>query len=223
MAALPLAVAACQTWQVLALYNFVDTHATPEAFGVPVARLLEAASAARRLGAPEVLVVSAGSDTWQDNEPAVFDALLHGTPQRFVDGRTTAVMPEGDAALLLWPGDFPVNDLYHEWGREQLQTEISLRQGEGTVYVTQRGGALPVPRPPSARLRPASARRSSRARTSQSDSARAGGPDCGPSSRLRLGALEHLLSPIGCPQPGRSCLHTSRRRLDRLGTFHVKL
>jgi len=147
VAALPLAVAACQTWQVLALFNFVGAHATPEAFGVPVARLLESASAARRLDAPEILVVSAGSDTWQDNEPAVFDALLHGTPHRFVDGRTTAVMPEGEAALLLWPGDFPGHDLYHEWGREQLQTEIMLRQGEGVVYVTRGRGALPVPRP----------------------------------------------------------------------------
>jgi hypothetical protein len=144
---LPLAVAGCQTWQVLALYQFVGTQATPGAFGVPLAKLLQAADAARGVGAPEVLVVSAGSDVWQDNEPAVFDALLHGTPHRFVDGRTTAVMPAGQAAVMVWPGDFPGSKLYRQWGVGQWQAQILLRPGEEVVYVAGGQGALPVPRP----------------------------------------------------------------------------
>lgn len=147
VAAVPLVLAACQTWQVLALFSFLGAHATPEAFGVPIARLLEAASAARAAGAQEILVVSAGSDAWQDNEPAVFDSLLHGTPHRFVDGRTTAVMPEGNAVVILWPGEFPGRDLYREWGGGQWQGEILLREGEGVVYIVKGRGALPVPRP----------------------------------------------------------------------------
>ena len=149
--AMPLVVAGCQTWQVLALYQFVGTQATPGAFGVPLARLVQTADAARGAGAPEVLVVSAGSDVWQDNEPAVFDALLHGTPHRFVDGRTTAVMPEGEAVVILWPGgetgDWPGTALYRQWGGGQWLTQFPLRPGEGTVYVTRGRGALPVPRP----------------------------------------------------------------------------
>ena len=145
--ALPLMVAGCQTWQVLALYQFVGTQATPGAFGVPLAKLMQVADSARRLDAPEVLVVSAGSDAWQDNEPAVFDALLHGMPHRFVDGRTTAVMPEGEAAVIVWPGDFPGAELYRQWGSGQWLAQIPLRPGEGTVYLTRGRGALPVPRP----------------------------------------------------------------------------
>ncbi len=148
---LPLVVAGCQTWQVLALYNFVGTQATPGAFGVPLTRLMQTADVARAAGAPEVLVVSAGSDVWQDNEPAVFDALLHGTPHRFVDGRTTAVMPEGEATVILWPGeasvDWPSTALYLQWGGGQWLAQIPLRPGEGTVDVTKGRGALPVPRP----------------------------------------------------------------------------
>jgi 4-amino-4-deoxy-L-arabinose transferase-like glycosyltransferase len=142
---LPLVVAGCQTWQVLALYNYVGTQATPGAFGVPLEKLLQAADAARGAGAPEVLVVSEGADAWNDNSPAVFDVLLHGMSHRFVDGRTTAVMPEGEAAVILWPGDFPSRNLYQQWGGGQWLAEISLRQGEGMAYVAKGQGALPVP------------------------------------------------------------------------------
>ena len=144
---LPLAVAGAQTWQVVALYNFLGANNTPGAFGTPLAMLLRAADAARRLNATEILVVSDGSDPWLDNTPAVFDALLHGTPHRFVDGRTTAVIPQAPAAVIVWPGDLPATELYRQWGGGQWQAEVPLRPGEGDVEIASGQGALPVPRP----------------------------------------------------------------------------
>jgi 4-amino-4-deoxy-L-arabinose transferase-like glycosyltransferase len=144
---LPLAVAGAQTWQVLALYNFLGANNTPGAFGTPLALLMRAADSARRLNAPEILVVSDGSDPWQDGTPAVFDALLHGTPHRFVDGRTTAVLPAGEAAAIIGPGNFPGAELYRQWSGGQWQAEIQLRPGEGVVYVAKGGGDWPVPHP----------------------------------------------------------------------------
>jgi 4-amino-4-deoxy-L-arabinose transferase-like glycosyltransferase len=147
VALLPLAVAGAQTWQVVALYNFLGLNNTPGAFGTPLAMLLQAADSARRLNGPEILVVSDGSDPWQDNTPAVFDALLHGTAHRFVDGRTTAVIPAGKAAAIVWPGDLPATDVYRQWGGGQWQAEIPLRPGEGAAYVAMGQSVLPVPRP----------------------------------------------------------------------------
>jgi hypothetical protein len=143
----PLALAGCQTWLVVALYGFLGTQATPGAFGVPLEKLLQVADSARHLGAPEVMVVSDGSDPWQDETPAVFDVLLTDVPRRFVDGRTTAVLPANGAAVILWPGSYPVTDLYRQWSGGQWAAVVPLRSGEGEVDVAKGGGARPVPRP----------------------------------------------------------------------------
>jgi hypothetical protein len=154
----PVALAAAQVWLSLGLLRFVGTTATPGGFGVPLARLLQTAEAARRAGG-EVLVVSAGSDPAVDVAPAVFDALLRDTPRRFADGRTTVVFPAGEAAVVVWPPEgeprWPAAGLYQAWASEQAVEVIPLRHGEGAAWVVAGPGqapAVPVPRPASALL-----------------------------------------------------------------------
>jgi hypothetical protein len=146
--ALPIAMAASQAWLALALLRFVGTTHTPGAFGTPLGRLLEAAETARGLG-EEVIVVAAGTDPVVDEAPAVFDVLLRGTPHRFVDGRTTAVFPAGEAAVLLWPGDsaWPATGLYRAWGGGEWAARLPLRTGEGEALIAAGGDAMPVPEP----------------------------------------------------------------------------
>jgi hypothetical protein len=152
VAALPLVIAAAQVWQVGALLRFVREGATPEAFGVPLEKLLRVASLSRQLDAPDIVVVSDGTDTWNDDTPAVFDTLPHGVPHRFIDGRTTAVFPGGPAAVILWPvaGGYawPIEELYQSWGEGQWAAKVPLRAGEGEARIAEGAGNLPpVPSP----------------------------------------------------------------------------
>lgn len=148
----PLAVAAAQTWLVLALLHFVGTHATPGAFGPPLRALLETAALARALGRAEIVVVADGADPGVDLAPAVFDVLLRDWPHRLVDGRTTAVLPAGEAAVIVWPAaagyGWPVAALYQAWGGGQWAHTVPQRLGEGELLIAARAGAaLPVPQP----------------------------------------------------------------------------
>src|SRR5574342_177801 len=102
---LPLLVAGSQVWLSLALLRFVGAQNTPGAFGTPLGMLIETAETAKRLSLEDILVVSEGADPTLDSVPAVFDVLLRDVPHRFVDGRTTAVFPAGNASVVLWPGD----------------------------------------------------------------------------------------------------------------------
>jgi 4-amino-4-deoxy-L-arabinose transferase-like glycosyltransferase len=127
-------IAAVQVWLFIALINFIGTRATPDAFGTPLGQLLQVAEAVR--GAPDVVIVSAGAHPHLDEVPAVFDVLLRGTPHRFVDGRTTAVFPVGEARVIVWPMNAsPATAAYTRLGNFQVQANISLRQTEGTVQV----------------------------------------------------------------------------------------
>src|SRR5262249_4292616 len=62
----PLSIAAAQAWVGLALLAFINTQATPGAFGTPLGLLLRTTDAARQLNRPEVLVVAEGADSSQD-------------------------------------------------------------------------------------------------------------------------------------------------------------
>jgi len=149
-----LAIAAAQVWLVAALLGFIGARATPGAFGTPLRLLLDVAGRAR--SAPEVVIVSDGADPGHAEVPAVFDVLLRGIPHRFVDGRTTAVLPAGDAAVVVWPGagPYPGAELIETWGGGWAET-VPLRAGEGAVRIARFAGASlgpPQPRAASALL-----------------------------------------------------------------------
>lgn len=101
-------------WQLASWANVMVAVARDPAaggFGIPLGAKLPAADAARQLmaesGAAEVLLVGEGSNPAQDDFPAEFGALLHSTPQRFVDINKEALFPSGAAVVLL---DEPAGD-----------------------------------------------------------------------------------------------------------------
>ncbi len=146
---LPLLIAGSQVWLSLALLRFIGAQNTPGAFGTPLGMLIETAETAKRLSSEDVLVVSDGADPNVDAVPAVFDVLLRGVPHRFIDGRTTAVFPAGNASVVLWPGDYAERgaDLYQRWGGEHWSRTAPLRAGEGEVrFAAGSGITLAVPR-----------------------------------------------------------------------------
>lgn len=137
-----------QTWLTLALNNFLSSYHTPGGFGTPLRLQLQVVEAVRSLAPEDVVVVSEGADPDVDEIASVFDALLHGVQHRFVDGRSTAVLP-ADAAVIIWPGQspFPGTTLYAEWGG-QPKASIPLRTGEGTVQIMVGAGKVPSPPQP---------------------------------------------------------------------------
>lgn len=150
-----LAVPAAQVWLVAALLGFLGARATPGAFGVPLGLLMEIVGRVR--GAPDVVMVSDGADPHVDEMPAVFDVLLRGMPHRFVDGRTTAVLPAGDAAVVVWPGaaPYPGEALIRAWGGGAWVEVVALRAGEGEVRIARDADVVlgpPQPRAASALL-----------------------------------------------------------------------
>lgn len=137
VAAVALAIPAVQVWLTAALLGFLGARATPGAFGAPLGLILDVADRVR--AAPDVVVVSEGADPHVDEMPAVFDVLLRDTPHRFVDGRTTVVLPAGDAAVVVWPGaaPYPGEDLIRTWGGGGWAEVVSLRAGEGRVRIAR--------------------------------------------------------------------------------------
>jgi 4-amino-4-deoxy-L-arabinose transferase-like glycosyltransferase len=148
----PVVIAAAQVWLTLAMLNFVATRATPGGFGMPLGTSLRVADLVR--AAPDVIVASAGSDPNVDEVPAVLAALLRAAPHRFVDARTTAVLPaNAEARVVLWPATSPLAaaQIYQAWG--MTEHSISLRNDEGAVVIL-RSRTQPLTAP---RLREASA------------------------------------------------------------------
>lgn len=151
---IPVAIATAQVWAFAALLSFVGARATPGGFGTPLGLLLRVADSVR--AAPDVIIVSAGANPSVDETPAVFHALLRGAPHRFVDGRTTLVLPAGEARVVLWPGGIrePLLTAYRSVAVHESLTP--LRQGEGEVSTLTVSGAValspPHPRPASALL-----------------------------------------------------------------------
>jgi 4-amino-4-deoxy-L-arabinose transferase-like glycosyltransferase len=140
-----------QVWLSLALLRFVATTNTPGAFGTPLRHMLQAVATARRAGQSEVLVVGHGDDPGTDQDAAVFDVLLRGTPHRLIDGTTTAVLPAEGAAVILWPAPggypWPVEALYAEWAGGAWTARLPLRAGEGEALIAVGGAQPAVPRP----------------------------------------------------------------------------
>ncbi len=151
---IPTAIAAAQVWAVAALLSFVGSRATPSGFGTPLGLLLRVADTVR--AAPDVIIVSAGTNPNLDETPAIFHALLRDTPHRFVDGRTTAVIPAGEARAVLWPRTLPEALLAIYDDAASQETLTPLRWGEGEVRTLTISGAAtfspPYPRPAPALL-----------------------------------------------------------------------
>ena len=141
---LPLALAGSQVWLSLALLNFIGTQNTPGGFGTPLGMLLDIGRKAQATGTDDVLIVSEGADPSGDSVPAVFDALLRGTPHRFIDARTTAVFPAQAATIVLWPGIAPGTRAYHAWDGANVFATVSLRAGEGETMIIVGSGEMPV-------------------------------------------------------------------------------
>lgn len=135
----PAIIAAAQVWAFAALLSFVGARATHGGFGTPLGRLLRVADSVR--AAPDVVIISAGANPNLDETPAIFHVLLRGAPHRFVDGRTTAVLPAREARVVLWPGTLPapLSAIYDQ--APSQSTLIPLRQGEGEVRVLAVAGA----------------------------------------------------------------------------------
>lgn len=151
---IPLTIASAQVWAIAALLSFVGARATPGGFGTPLGLLLRAADSVR--AAPDVIIVSAGANPNLDETPAIFHALLRGTPHRFVDGRTTLVLPSGEARVMLWPGGVRESLLTAYRAVAVHESVMPLRPGEGEVRTLTVSGAAdlspPHPRPASALL-----------------------------------------------------------------------
>ncbi|MDY7042204.1 MAG: glycosyltransferase family 39 protein, partial [Chloroflexota bacterium] len=92
-------IAVWQTYNVLYLYRFVDTHDTVWGHGAPVKYALHAADTLRRLaketGNPQVIILAKGDRPGQSATPAVFQFLLEDDlSPRFVDARQALVFPD---------------------------------------------------------------------------------------------------------------------------------
>lgn len=130
--------AGIQVWAIANLLGLVTASATPGGFGTPLAMKLDAVETATQmqtdLDASELLIAGTGEDTGTDSFAAVYDALLHNTPHRFVDVTRSALFPESATVVLLAPeiaaGAAP---LYLEAAASRRA--IPLRRGEGVLQV----------------------------------------------------------------------------------------
>jgi 4-amino-4-deoxy-L-arabinose transferase-like glycosyltransferase len=139
------AVAALQIVAWGSLLQFVSVTNTPGGFGTPAGMQLAAVTSAKALARsaqlPEILVVSDGADPLTAEDAAVFDAWLHGSAHRLVNGNANAVRPAAGAVVLVIPNATPAQELYAGWA---VQTQrVPLRVGAGfiAVYALPAGGS----------------------------------------------------------------------------------
>jgi hypothetical protein len=143
-----LLTAVAQTGMVTMLLIFLAQTATPGGFGVPLARQLAAANAAKRLlvetGAAEVLVVDQEELSGTNIFAAAYDVLLRDVPHRFVVGSHSTLFPVQAAVVLLDPRvGAGVRGYYQTAVHKET---IPLRAGEGALQLLLLPGAA-APRP----------------------------------------------------------------------------
>lgn len=94
------AIVVLQVWLFIALIDFVETHPTPGGFGTPLHYLMDVREEILQTEASQVIGAFAGQAIGIDDEPTVWNTLLHDVSQvRFVDGGTQ-VYPMDDAIYL---------------------------------------------------------------------------------------------------------------------------
>jgi 4-amino-4-deoxy-L-arabinose transferase-like glycosyltransferase len=90
-------------WQVAVigrLFYFMEQHPTTGGYGIPLKYTRSAAQEARRLaGSSEIIVLSTGVSTAEEETPAVFEALLFDHPHRFADGRWALPAPDSSKVV----------------------------------------------------------------------------------------------------------------------------
>ncbi|MDP6792630.1 MAG: hypothetical protein QF660_01110 [Anaerolineales bacterium] len=137
--AIILATAGLQIWALIALFQYLSVHTTPGGFGTPLALKLTAVEAIRTAmrarPATEVMIVGRGNDPSVHQFPAVYDALLHDIPHRFIDGSATAVRTTNHALALLQTENQPSHQHYLDWSTRV--TSIPLRIGDDPLKVME--------------------------------------------------------------------------------------
>lgn len=134
-----VATGGMQVWALIALFQFLSIRATPGGFGAPLAMKLTAVESVRTAmhagPATEVMIVGSGNDPSVDQFPAVYDALLHDTPHRFIDGSASAVLTTTHVIVLLQTDKQPSHQHYVDWSNRV--TSIPLRIGEDYLKVME--------------------------------------------------------------------------------------
>ena len=146
-----LVAALAQAGLLVALLQFIATHATPGGAGMPLELQLRAASRALAAGRP-VVVLGSSDDPGSSDWPAVFEVLLRGTPHRFVNGSHAALFPGTPATLLVAPDAGAALQVYAQAGLLRSADQISTRPGEGFFQVADISGNpalewIPAPEP----------------------------------------------------------------------------
>ncbi len=137
-AAAVIVIAMVESYQVLALQQFVASRPTPGGMGIPIGYYEQISNVAKNAlkenGGAEIIVNTHGSNPNSDEYPAVFDFLLGEVPHRFVDvGQPARLYPATSHVQIDYAPDEPLAP--PEAGRVLVE-EIPLRAGEqpGRVY-----------------------------------------------------------------------------------------
>ncbi len=102
-------------WQLAVigrLFDFMVRHPSTGGYGIPLRYVRRAAADARTLatsGGAEIVVLSRETNPAMHETPAVFEALLFGSPHRFADGSQALPVPDAREAVYL-VGPLPGGD-----------------------------------------------------------------------------------------------------------------
>ena len=134
-----LATGVLQVWALIVLWQFLSVRATPGGFGTPLTLKLTAVEAIRTTihtrPATEVMLVGHGNDPSIHQFPAIYAALLHDIPHRFIDGSATAVRTTNHAIALLQTENQTSHQHYLDWSTRV--TSIPLRIGEDSLILME--------------------------------------------------------------------------------------
>ena len=140
-------IAVAQTYEIIALQQFVASRPTPGGMSVPIGYyegiVNTAKEALRQTGGTEIIVNTYGSNPNTDEYPAIFDFLLNEVPRRFVDvHQATQVYP---AASHIQVDYAPDGAQTATEAKRDLLSQIPLRATEApaTIYRVTSLAALP--------------------------------------------------------------------------------
>ncbi len=153
-AGLPAAVAIIllgQVWMYAQLMAFIAMHDTSDGgYGPPARHALALARLAqdrlcadeRCAGPREVIVVAPGADPTVNEQAAIWDVLLAGTPHRFADGKAGLILPCQPAQYVFAPGsEAALQRLRHWLADASARVEwitISVRPGSASTMTAAR-------------------------------------------------------------------------------------
>lgn len=141
-----LLIGSAQTYQTIALQQFVASRPTPGGAGIPIGYyesiVNQAKTAWQAEPASEIVVNTVGSDPQSDEYPAIFDFLLNDVPHRFVDAsQGIRVIPQQSNIQVDYS---PAAPLINMPVRDQV-TQIDLRAGEQPARIYESSGYTTLP------------------------------------------------------------------------------